>query len=98
MNKKKLHLQKMIAIVNGMSRFKRKGKCVQCGTCCLNEDCEHLIFFKNNQKAICNIHSDKERPKKCTIYPANPPINFDTCGYYFIDIIDNERLKVGEIR
>lgn len=95
MNKKKLHLQKMIAIAGGMSRYTRKGKCVQCGACCLHEDCEHLIFF--DQKAFCNIHSDKDRPKKCKIFPADPPIIFETCGYYFIDKVDNRKLGYREI-
>jgi len=95
MNKQKIHIQKMIAIAGGMPRYIRKGKCNQCGACCLNENCEHLIFLENG-KAFCNIHNKPEHPLKCRIYPANPPINFNTCGYYFVDKTDNRTIKYGD--
>jgi hypothetical protein len=94
-NKKKLHLQKMLMIAGGMPRFQRMGKCNQCGQCCLNEDCEHLTFLENG-KAFCNSH-DNKRPLKCKLYPEYPPILFKTCGYYFWDIVDKRRLNVREI-
>ena len=95
MNKKKLHIQKMIAISNGMQRYIRKGECLQCGACCLHENCDNFIFLKNDN-AFCNIHIDKDRPEKCKIYPANPPLNFKSCGYYFIDKTDNRTIRYGD--
>lgn len=97
MNKKKLHLQKMVAIAGGMPRYVRKGKCNQCGQCCLNEKCDHLFLKQSDGKYYCRIYNSKDRPRKCKLFPANPPIIFENCGYYFIDKVDNRRLGYKEI-
>lgn len=94
MDKKNLHLQKMLAIVGGMPRYIRKGKCIQCGQCCVNEDCEHFIFVDG--KGFCTTH-DNSRPMKCKLFPQCPPIIFKKCGYYFIDKVDNKKLGYMEI-
>ena len=76
-------------------RYKRMGKCIRCGACCVNEDCEHLVFLDNG-KAFCKIHNSKNRPDKCKTFPQLPPIIFKTCGYYFVDLIERKIIKPGE--
>lgn len=71
-------------------RYERAGKCNRCGKCCMNEDCEYFKIEENI--ATCLIHNDPNRPLKCVIYPYGPPIIFDTCGYYFIDTLDNNKI------
>lgn len=88
-------VEQVIEMISGTKpRYKRMGKCVRCGSCCLNENCEHLIFL-DNRKAYCKIHKNKNRQEKCKIYPSNPPINFEKCGYFFIDLADNKILRYG---
>ncbi len=70
-------------------RYTRKGKCNQCGWCCLQEDCEHLEI--KNGLAICLIHDDSGRPDKCKLWPEMPPIPHEGCGYYFIDLWENNK-------
>jgi len=71
-------------------RYERMGKCLRCGICCIGEDCEHLLM--NDSKATCVIHDDPNRPMKCILFPANPPIVFEGCGYYFLDLWENKRI------
>jgi len=73
-------------------RYVRKGKCIQCGKCCLNEDCNHLEF--QDGKAVCLIFGKPERPLRCIRHPQLPPIIIEGCGYYFIDRWENDR-KLG---
>ena len=69
-----------------MPRYERKGKCLQCGWCCKHEDCEH---FKDN---MCLIHDDPDRPEKCKLFPAAPPVLHEGCGYYFLDKWNNDKI------
>jgi len=66
-------------------RYVRRGECKKCGSCCVNEDCEHFDF------PLCTIH-DKERPDKCGWFPQAPPIIFEKCGYYFLDTWEDNRV------
>ena len=91
-----MELQEIIDINAGRKpRYVRKGKCLQCGACCSNENCEHLTW--KNGKAVCAIHKDPSRAQKCKEFPANPPIIIETCGYYFYDTIEKKVLKPREI-
>ena len=74
-------------------RYVRKGECLRCGWCCLNEDppCLHLEQLPDG-KYNCKIHKSKERPLRCKLYPSNPPITHLECGYYFIDKWDNNKI------
>lgn len=78
-------------------RYKRKGKCNNCGACCLHEDCEHLEFLDG--KAICKIHPSiiggELRPPKCPNFPQAPPILFELCGYYFVDLWEDNAVIIG---
>lgn len=77
-------------------RYDRRGKCVRCGHCCLNENCEHFEII--GDLANCKIIDSLDRPLKCKLFPEMPPILFDTCGYYFLDKWENnKKLPVGEI-
>lgn len=67
-------------------RYERKGECIKCGKCCLGEGCEHLC------NKTCSIFGSSERPAKCLLFPAFPPIVFKGCGYYFIDKWDNNKI------
>ncbi len=83
-------------------RYKRMGKCNRCGACCLAEDppCPHLAWeYKNGKKiAVCKLYGKPERPERCKWFPEAPPIMFKTCGYYFVDTWENNRIvKPGEI-
>lgn len=72
-------------------RYERRGACVQCGTCCLTEDCEH---FENNR---CLIFGMPSRFDKCTSHPQAPPIMIKTCGYYFYDTWENRDVRGTDI-
>ncbi len=96
MNKEKIRIRKAIAMASGMPRYIRKGKCIQCGACCQNENCEFLKF--DGKKWQCLIHSNSNRPQRCKSFPQVPPIIFKTCGYYFLDKWNNNKIiKPGEI-
>ena len=79
-------------------RYRRKGKCLQCGWCCLRENplCPHLKF-RDDGSTVCLIHRKASRPSYCRNYPGNPPILHEGCGYYFLDRWDdNKIIKAGE--
>lgn len=76
-------------------RYSRHGECIQCGKCCLTENCEYLSW--EDDKAVCLIHDDPGYPEKCKLHPQSPPILIEGCGYYFIDDIENRRLGVHEV-
>lgn len=86
--------EKKIAIDITRPRYERMGKCGRCGACCIGEDCEHLSWEES--RAVCLIH-EKDRPAKCTQFPANPPIVCKTCSYFFLDKWENKILKAGEV-
>ena len=68
-------------------RYTRQGECLKCGSCCVDEDCEHF------DPPLCKIH-DQKRPPKCEWFPEAPPIIFEKCGYYFMDTWeDNKFMK-----
>jgi len=73
-------------------RYRRRGKCLRCGACCLNENCKHLVFDKKTGLATCKIFKSPKRPAKCKNFPAAPPIIFETCGFYFLDTWENNRI------
>lgn len=74
-------------------RYKRRGQCNRCGWCCEYSNCEYLS--KKNGKAICKIYND--RPLKCILFPQAPPILTETCGFYFLDTWENNRIvKYGK--
>ena len=62
---------------------KRKGRCLNCGTCCkLPKKCPFLM--RDDQgKSFCKIY--KARPLNCRKYPRNEKefITSDFCGYTF---------------
>lgn len=79
-------------------RYTRKGQCNRCGWCCLLEDppCTHLEFIEKG-KYNCKIHDKKDRLEKCIVFPGNPPIQNPRCGYWFIDLWENNKMiKAGE--
>ena len=71
-------------------RYERRGDCNQCGKCCVDENCE---YFENNK---CMIFGKSERPERCLIYPANPPLNYKECSYYFWDKWENKEIRYGD--
>jgi len=71
-------------------RYELKGECKRCGACCLNENCEHFEMVGN--LANCKIHDDSDRPLKCKLFPEMPPIMFKTCGFYFVDTWEDNRI------
>lgn len=95
MNKDQIQLKQALSFVNGRKRYTRHGKCVRCGQCCINEDCDHLSWLEDGS-AFCLIHKE-ERPQKCKTVPQLPPIIFKTCGYSFRDLTNNRIIKPGEI-
>ena len=72
-----------------MLRYIRKGQCVRCGKCCLNENCEYLEL---GELSTCKIYNNDKRPDKCRTFPQAPPITIDSCGYYFLDTWENNRI------
>lgn len=91
-----MDVEKIIAIASGReSRYIRKGGCLRCGQCCSGEDCKNFKYDGNC--ATCKIHDDIKREEKCRIFPANPPIVFKNCGYYFIDKITGKKLGYKEV-
>jgi len=77
-------------------RYLRKGKCLRCGWCCLQENppCTHLSFDKKGI-ATCSIHNG-DRPVRCGLFPEMPPILNPKCGYYFVDRWDSGRRIKGK--
>ena len=87
---------KQVSIIDTIQlRYERRGECKRCGKCCIGENCEYLKI--ENGLAICVIHDDGNRPEKCKIFPALPPIVFKSCSYVFLDKWENKILKAGEI-
>ena len=84
-------------IIHKRPRYIRKGKCNRCGWCCLQEEppCPHLI--KEGEKYRCSIYNDKNKPMRCNLYPGNPPILHEPCGYYFIDIWEDNKIVKGKV-
>lgn len=72
-------------------RYVRKGKCVRCGQCCINEDCEYLTWEKD-ETATCLIFGKEERPLMCSLFPEMPPILLEGCGYYFLDTWEDNKI------
>lgn len=68
-------------------RYERRGECQRCGACCLDERCEHFAREDDShtglQRGVCLVHDRK--PEKCRAFPANPPLVFKTCTYWFWD-------------
>jgi len=73
-------------------RYRRAGGCNKCGECCVEENCEHFEWV--NGKGICKTHPVK--PEKCVLFPANPPIVFKKCSYYFWDTWEKREIKTGD--
>jgi hypothetical protein len=73
-------------------RYERRGECIRCGKCCLNEDCDY--YTHDGEKATCLIFGKDERPMRCIWHPQLPPIIIEGCGYYFIDTWNNDK-KLG---
>jgi len=89
-------VKKVLKVMTGKRpRYKRMGECVRCGKCCETEDCKHFRPATADSPSSCAIHNDPNRPMKCKIYPANPPLNYDTCGYYFWDVLDKKKVRFG---
>lgn len=78
-------------MLKNSKRYERQGQCDRCGLCCLNEKCEHLVF--KGKTASCSIHDDPDRPLKCKLWPELPPIPFEGCGYFFLDLWENKIVK-----
>ena len=77
-------------------RYIRKGECLRCGWCCIQENCEYLEW--DGDTAICKIYNDPDRPEKCKLFPEMPPILNPRCGYWFVDRWDNDRvLRAREV-
>ena len=85
--------QKIVNLKN--PRYIRKGKCNRCGWCCQQENCKHLLI--EDGIATCLIHKS-ERPLRCSLYPANPPIVHEECGYYFLDTWNNNKIVKGDLK
>ena len=76
-------------------KYTRHGKCLQCGTCCLTEDCEYLTW--EGEMAVCLIHDEPDYPIKCKLHPQAPPILIEGCGYYFYEEIEGRKVGVHEV-
>jgi len=74
-------------------RYERKGECNRCGWCCLQEDplCPYLKK-ENDGIYTCIVYDEKEKYVRCGMYPSNPPIVHEECGYYFIDTWDDNKI------
>jgi len=72
-------------------RYKRQGSCKHCGACCLAEDpaCKYLLM--ENGKSHCIVFGKPERYKRCLLFPENPPIPFEGCGFFFVDRWEGNR-------
>ena len=73
-------------------RYELRGECSRCGECCINENCDYLEM--KNEIAICLIY--KDRFERCRLFPANPPIMFKNCSYYFWDKWEKKAVKTGK--
>ena len=91
-------VERIIKAVSGKApRYVREGRCIQCGSCCLQEDCPHYDAG-NGATSTCKIHDMPDYPERCRLYPSNPPTIFRKCGYYFVDTLEGNRvLKIGEV-
>jgi len=69
-------------------RYIRKGKCNRCGWCCLQDNCEYLMW--NGDITFCKIY--KDRFLRCRLFPEAPPILNNDCGYYFLDTWENNKI------
>ena len=76
-------------------RYERGGECRRCGACCAGEGCEHLLV--GDDGATCAIVDSPDRPLKCRLFPAAPPIVFRGCGYFFLDRWDDNRIVRGRV-
>jgi hypothetical protein len=81
-------------------RYIRKGQCNQCGWCCSHEDCEYLGWKEG--RAYCKIHpsltgGEDKRELKCKLFPEAPPILNEKCGYYFIDLWEDNKIVTRKL-
>lgn len=87
----------MVTEVAATKHYVREGKCNRCGFCCVggskNEPCAELVW--DGEIAVCAIYGN--HPPTCKSFPDAPPILTDKCGYYFIDLWTNKRLKAREV-
>ena len=75
-------------------RYKQGGECNRCGWCCLQEDplCPYLKK-EDDDTYTCTVFDDKDkRYVKCFIYPSGPPLQVDTCGYWFEDTWEDNKI------
>lgn len=71
-------------------RYLRKGNCAQCGWCCQQEECPHLTFVDG--KYYCDIYYSDARPIRCKLFPEDPPIRNEKCGYFWLDRWENDKI------
>jgi hypothetical protein len=91
-----MNLEELISMVNGKEpRYERRGQCIRCGACCIEEDCEYLQW--ENGFATCSVFDKPERRPYCKDWPELPPIVYKTCGYSFYDKIENKELHYKEL-
>jgi len=85
-------------IIHKSPRYIRKGKCKRCGWCCLREDPPYSYLKKEDDTYTCTVFDDKdERDVRCGLYPGNPPIVYELCGYYFIDTWEDNKIVKGKV-
>lgn len=69
-------------------RYIRQGKCNRCGWCCDYHGCSDVKRIDG--KAICTIY--EKRPLRCVVFPEAPPILIESCGFYFLDTWEDNRI------
>lgn len=71
-------------------RYLRRGRCSQCGWCCKREGCKDLVFV--DSKYFCGLFHSKDRPLRCKLFPEDPPVLNPSCGYFWLDLWNGEKL------
>jgi len=71
-------------------RYLRQGQCDRCGWCCEQRVCPDYLRYDKEGKAVCTIYP--QHPGECQRFPQAPPILVESCGFYFLDTWENNRL------
>lgn len=76
-------------------RYERRGICLRCGWCCMNEACPNLAFVSGLAKCLAHpsvTGKKDQREPKCGRFPQAPPIMHEDCGYWFVDTWEDDRV------
>ena len=76
-------------------KYLRFGECKRCGFCCGQKRCPDFAWVDG--VAVCKVYGNGDMPVACKLYPENPPILTDSCGYRFVDKLHRRKLEANQV-